>query len=126
MFPAYVLLVSSTILANLYFALADFRRSDFVRGMSTTVGIPESWYPWLGALKTAGAGGLLVGLVGLSRLGIAAAVGLICFYTGAVFAHVRARAFAGFIFTVLMWCSATGCLLLALALVWSGSEPTLR
>lgn len=126
MLLAYLLLVTATILANLYFAVADFRRNDFVRGTSTTVGVPESWFPLLGALKAAGAGGLLVGLLGLPRLGTAAAVGLVCFYTGAVLAHLRARAFAGFAFTVLMWCSAAGCLALALMLLKAGTGPTLR
>ncbi|WP_411122588.1 DoxX family protein [Streptomyces sp. x-19] len=50
--------------------------------------------PWLGALKGAGAAGLLVGLLGFRPLGVAAAVGLVLFFVGAVVAHVRARAYA--------------------------------
>jgi hypothetical protein len=44
----------------------------------------------LGALKLAGAAGLLVGLAGLPAIGIAAATGLVLYFIGAVIAHLRA------------------------------------
>jgi hypothetical protein len=45
----------------------------------------------LGAFKAAGAAGLLIGLLGVRPLGIAAAVGLVAFFVGAVITHIRAR-----------------------------------
>lgn len=41
--------------------------------------------------KLAGAFGLLVGLAGFPRLGLAAGVGLIVFFVGALAAHLRAH-----------------------------------
>ena len=48
-------------------------------------------YRHLGAVKLAGAAGLVVGLLGLRALGIAAAVGLVLFFVGAVVTHLRAH-----------------------------------
>jgi hypothetical protein len=53
-------------------------------------GVPESWMTTLGVLKTAGALGLLVG-IDVPVIGIAAAVGLIVFFVGAIIAHLRGR-----------------------------------
>lgn len=53
--------------------------------------MPRSWPPALGALKLAGAVGIVVGLLGLRELGVAAAAGLVLFFVGAVVTHVRAR-----------------------------------
>jgi hypothetical protein len=55
------------------------------------VRVPRSRLPALGAVKLAGAAGLIVGLMGLPALGIAAAVGLVLFFVGAVITHLRAR-----------------------------------
>jgi DoxX-like protein len=52
----------------------------------------------LAALKGAGAAGLLLGLLGLRLFGIAAAVGLVLFFTGALATHVGARAFRNIAF----------------------------
>lgn len=123
MFTAYLIVVPITIIANVYFAAADFRGSGFVQGGSVAVGVPASWFPVLGALKAAGAAGLLLGLAGVTWLGIAAAAGLVCFFTGALMAHLRARAFHGVGFTVAMWVSALACLWLSVWLEHAGG-PT--
>ena len=47
----------------------------------------------LGALKAAGAAGLLLGLLGVRFIGVAAAAGLVLFFIGAVAAHIRARVY---------------------------------
>jgi DoxX-like family len=52
--------------------------------------VPESWLPMLGALKAAGAIGLLVGIL-VRPIGIAAACGVILFFIGAIITHLRAR-----------------------------------
>ena len=51
-------------------------------------GVPESWMTMLGILKAAGALGLLAGFV-VPPIGIAAAVGLILFFVGAIITHLR-------------------------------------
>jgi hypothetical protein len=72
-------------------AIPDFIPAGFVLANSAKVHVPRSWLPMLGALKLAGAAGLLVGLVGPLAIGIAAATGLVLYFIGAVIAHLRAR-----------------------------------
>ncbi|CAL9485793.1 DoxX family protein [Streptomyces sp. enrichment culture] len=93
MFTAYVVVTVVAIVADAGIAVADLLRARFVLANSAEVKVPASWLPWLAALKGAGAAGLLVGLLGFRPLGIAAAVGLVLFFVGAVTAHVRARVF---------------------------------
>lgn len=71
-------------------AALDFARHEQVLINMAKAGVPESWLTPLGALKAAGALGLLVGL-GVPALGTAAAVGLVLFFVGAIIAHLRAR-----------------------------------
>lgn len=93
MFTAYVVVTVVTILVNAGIVVADLAKADFVVANSAEVGVPRSWLPPLAALKAAGAGGLLLGLLGVPAIGIAAATGLVAFYLGAVITHVRARVF---------------------------------
>jgi DoxX-like family len=75
-------------------AIANFARAGFVLANMGEVGVPRSRVPRLAALKAAGAAGLLLGLLGAWPIGsIAAAAGLVLFFTGAIAAHVRARMF---------------------------------
>lgn len=85
--------IAATILANGGMAVADLLKAKFVLANSSEVGVPESWLPALGALKAAGAAGLLLGLLGVPFIGPAAAVGLALFFLGAVMVHIRARVF---------------------------------
>ncbi|RKT85514.1 DoxX-like family protein [Saccharopolyspora antimicrobica] len=94
MLTAYLIVTSITILFNAGIAAADLARAKFVLANSAAVQVPASWLPMLGSLKAAGAIGLLVGLMGVRFIGIAAAIGLVLFYVGAVIAHVRARQYA--------------------------------
>ncbi|MGC1215562.1 MAG: DoxX family protein [Micromonospora sp.] len=93
MFAAYVIITVVTIVANAWAAFADFARARFVLATMEEVGVPPSWLAPLGVFKGAGAAGLLLGLLGLRPLGIAAAIGLVLFFTGALATHVRARVF---------------------------------
>jgi hypothetical protein len=68
-------------------ALAHFR--PILPGMARA-GVPESWLTPIGTLKTAGAAGLLLGLLGLPLVGTAAAIGLVLFFVCAVYTHLRA------------------------------------
>ena len=56
------------------------------------VGVPDSWPQALGAVKVAGAVGLLAGLRA-KPLGIAAGSGLVLYFCGTVITHVRAGVF---------------------------------
>jgi DoxX-like family len=71
--------------------VADLVPAGFVLANSAEVHVPRSWLPGLGALKLAGAAGLLVGLVGPPAIGIAAATGLVLFFIGALITHIRAN-----------------------------------
>ncbi|MFI9584055.1 DoxX family protein [Streptomyces sp. NPDC052236] len=93
MFIAYVVVTVITIAANAGMAIADFARAKSVLANSAEVGLPQSWIPALAMLKAAGAAGLLLGLLGARFIGVAAAVGLVLFFIGAIAAHVRARVF---------------------------------
>jgi hypothetical protein len=122
MLVAYVVITLITIIANVAIAVADVRRAEFVLANSVEVGVPQSWLPRLAVLKAAGAVGLFVGLVGVvlnlavaPYLGIAAAAGLILFFTGALVAHLRARVFYNPYFPGIYWLLAVASLVLALA-----------
>lgn len=53
--------------------------------------MPRSWLVFpIGTLKTLGAVGLLAGLLGVPYVGVAAAVGLVLFFTCAVYTHILA------------------------------------
>ena len=93
MFTAYVTVTVVTILANACMAAAALASARFVLANMDEVGVPRPWLPWLGILKGAGAAGLLLGLLDVRPLGIAAAIGLVLFFAGALAAHVHARVF---------------------------------
>jgi hypothetical protein len=101
MFTAYLVVTIGTIVANAAAAAADFSRARLVLANAAELGVAESWLPLLGALKAAGAAGLLIGLLGARPIGVAAAIGLVVFFIGAIATHIRARvlynlAFPGF------------------------------
>jgi hypothetical protein len=60
----------------------------------TGIGVPLGLFPFLASCEIAGAAGLLVGLW-YAPLGIAAAIGLVFYFLGAVGAHLRNRDYAG-------------------------------
>lgn len=74
-------------------AVADLARAKFVLANMAEVGVPPSWLPVLGGLKAAGAAGLAIGLLAVRPIGIAAAVGLVLFFIGAVTTHLRAHVY---------------------------------
>jgi hypothetical protein len=86
--------IITVIVMNAGIGVADLLKARFVLTTSAAVDVPPSWLPILGTLKLAGAAGLTLGLLGVPALGVAAAIGLVLFYVGAIVAHVRARKFA--------------------------------
>ncbi|WP_369386935.1 DoxX family protein [Streptomyces sp. CG1] len=110
---ACVTVTCVAVLANAGIAAADLVKAPFVLANSAEVGVAPAWLPSLALLKAAGAAGLLLGLFGLRPLGIAAGVGLVLFYLGAMAAHVRARVFHNIAFPGLFLALAAGALALA-------------
>lgn len=88
---AYLAVTLITAASTAGIAVADFIPAKFVLANSAEVGVPRSWLPPLAATKLAGAAGLVFGLVGVPWVGIAAAVGLVLFFVGAVVTHLRAH-----------------------------------
>lgn len=92
MFTAYVVVTLLAIAANAFSgvaALVHFK--PIIPGM-VKAGVPESWLTFpIGTLKTAGALGLLLGLIGMPLIGTAAAIGLILFFVCAIHTHLLAR-----------------------------------
>jgi DoxX-like family len=89
MFAAYLSVTGLTAAVTMQAAVADFVRSEWVVSNMDKYGVPRSWLVPLGAVKAAGAAGLLIG-IGVPLIGIAAAVGLVLFFIGAVVTVVRA------------------------------------
>jgi hypothetical protein len=89
---AYVVVTLLAIAANAFSgvaALVHFK--PIIPGM-VRAGVPESWLTFpIGTLKTAGAVGLLLGLIGVPLVGTAAAIGLVLFFVCAIYTHVRTR-----------------------------------
>ena len=54
------------------------------------VGVPLSLFPVLALIEIAGAVGLLAG-IGVKALGVAAGIGLVAYFIGAVTSHLRKR-----------------------------------
>ena len=92
MTTVYVVVTLLTIAANLGVAVVDIAMPALPARNAAEVRVPASWLPWLAAAKAAGGVGLLVGFW-LPPIGIAAGVGLVLFFVGAVGAHVRTRVF---------------------------------
>lgn len=96
MFTAYVVVAILAAAANTYAATVDFTRAGWILDNMTKYGVPHSWLFPLGSLKAVGALGLLIG-IGVPLIGIAASVGLVLFFVGAIitvthahwYAHIR-------------------------------------
>ncbi len=59
-----------------------------VKVVHETVGVPLRYFPLLAACEFAGAVGLIVG-IWLPPIGIAAAIGLVVYFVGAIVSHLR-------------------------------------
>jgi hypothetical protein len=112
-FIAYIVVTLLAAAANFFSAGADFVQYPRVAANMDRAGVPRSWMTPLGALKAAGALGLLIGIV-VPPIGIAAAIGLMLFFVGAIITHVRAR-FYPFTLAASFLALAAAALLLRLA-----------
>ncbi|WP_410567260.1 DoxX family protein [Amycolatopsis sp. cmx-4-61] len=114
MFTTYLLLTLVAAAACLYAAAVDILRAGWVLDNMAKYGVPPSWLLPLGLLKAVGAVGLLAGLA-VPVLGIAAAVGLILFFLGAVVTVTRAHWYSHLLYPVSFLVLAGGSLALRVA-----------
>lgn len=89
MFLACVVISGVLAFALVGSAMAKLRRMEQVVVPITSVGVPLDWFPWLAGVELLGAAGLIIGLA-VPAVGIAAAIGVILYFVGAVVAHLRA------------------------------------
>lgn len=82
----------SVVLALVLLAsgVMKLRRAPAVVANLTAVGVPERAIPGLGALEIAASVGLLVGLLWWP-VGLAAAIGSVAYFVGAIVTHLRVR-----------------------------------
>jgi uncharacterized membrane protein YphA (DoxX/SURF4 family) len=71
-------------------AMGKLTKNPKIVEMLTALNVPLGWLPRLAAAEIAGAVGLLIGLK-VPALGIAAGIGLILYFFGAVGTHLRAK-----------------------------------
>jgi DoxX-like family len=90
MFTAYIVVSIFTAAANSYAAIVDFHRPEWVVDNITRWGGSQAWLFPLGALKAGGALGLIIGIC-VPPIGVAAAIGLVLFFLGAIAVVIRAR-----------------------------------
>jgi DoxX-like family len=114
MFTTYVVLTVLAAAVITYAAVADFTRADWIVVNMTRLGVPRSWMLPLGALKAAGALGLLAGF-GVPLIGVAASVGLFLFFVGAIVTALRAHWYAHIRYPAAFLTLPVGSLVLRLA-----------
>ncbi|MBE1489322.1 DoxX family protein [Plantactinospora soyae] len=90
MSTAYVVAAIITAVVLAFSARNILVRDPDVVAVLTRVGVTPALIPALALPKIAGAVGLLAGIV-YRPLGLAAGIGVVLFFTGAVLAHLRVR-----------------------------------
>ncbi|PXY38558.1 DoxX family protein [Prauserella flavalba] len=93
MFTAHVVVTIVGAVLAAFSAGSVFFHANWVVEPLREYRVPRSWWPWLGAAKAAGAIGLLAGLF-VPAIGVAAGIGLVLYFAGAVITVVRARWFS--------------------------------
>ncbi|MEU1307528.1 DoxX family protein [Streptomyces cinnamoneus] len=93
MSTAYVVVTVLAAAMAGFSAASVFLRAQWVVQPMADYGIPQSWLPFLGTAKAAGAVGLLAGLF-VPAIGLLAGIGLVLYFAGAVVAVLRARWYA--------------------------------
>src|SRR5215472_3811441 len=107
-------LVVTIVLAAMaaFSGLGKLRRDPkVVHVINEVVGVPMKYFPHLAACEFAGALGLVLG-VWLPWMGVAAGIGLVVYFVGAVISHLRAGDIKGMGPAVFMLMVAAGTLAL--------------
>jgi hypothetical protein len=95
MFLAYIMLAIFRAAQITYSSISKLRRTPrVVKTIVEGANVPIQWLPWLAACEIAGAVGILIGIA-WAPLGIAASLGLVLYFVGALVAHARAGDFRG-------------------------------
>ncbi len=95
MFIVYIVIAIILSFMLVGSGMAKLRRNPtIVHGIHEVIGVPLRWLPWLAACEIAGAAGLLIGIAWWP-LGVAAAIGVIIYFIGAIVGHIRVRDFKG-------------------------------
>ncbi|RZU72551.1 DoxX-like protein [Micromonospora kangleipakensis] len=89
---AYVVVTALAVAATGFSGIAALLHFRPILPGMAAAGVAESWLTFpIGTLKTAGAVGLLLGLLGVPLVGVAAAAGLVLFFACAVHTHLLAH-----------------------------------
>ncbi|WP_327141526.1 DoxX family protein [Nocardia sp. NBC_01327] len=97
---AYIAVTIAAALWVGFSAVSLLRRAAFVVDPLVEYGVPQSWWTPLGIIKALGAIGLIAGLYS-HQIGIAAAIGIILYFVGAVITVLRARSYKTVAFPIL-------------------------
>ncbi|MGW3395794.1 DoxX family protein [Streptomyces hydrogenans] len=87
MFAAYLVATLLTSAVNGLAAVANLIGHDYPKSQADKLGVPRSWMRPLGILLGSGALGLLAGLA----VPALAAAGLVLYFLGALWTHLRVR-----------------------------------
>lgn len=90
MYIAYIVAASLLALVLIGSGRAKLVKDEKVTEGMRKIGVPDDWFPRLSALEIAGALGLVAGIF-YRPLGIAASVGIIAYFIGAIITHLRAK-----------------------------------
>lgn len=89
MFIALIIFtVLLAVVATMSAAMKLTKNAQVVDTIHGTVGVPLTYFPVLAGLELAGAAGVVIGLWA-KPLGIAAALGLVLYFAGAIIGHIR-------------------------------------
>jgi len=114
MYIIYLVVTLVFALMVSYSCVGKIRRHPLqVRVIHETVGVLLRYFPLLAACEFAGALGLVVG-IWIALFGIAAGIGLVVYFVGAVLSHLRVGDFKGMGSAVFMLFLAAGALALRL------------
>jgi hypothetical protein len=94
-----------------YSGVVVLTRAQWIVQALTDYRVPRVWWNRLGTAKVAGAVGLLAGLF-VPPVGVAAGIGLVLYFTGAVVTVVRARWYAHIPFPLVYAAPVVGALTL--------------
>ena len=95
MFLAYIILAIIRAVQIVFSSVGKLQRTPrVVKKIVEGAKVPVQWLLWLAACEIAGALGILIGIA-WAPLGIAAALGLVLYFVGAIVAHVRVGDFKG-------------------------------
>ncbi len=82
--------VALAVMAALSAVMKLTNNEQSIDSIHHTVGVPVRYFPVLAGLELAGAVGILLGLWS-EPVGVAAAIGLVVYFLGAMVAHLRVR-----------------------------------